>query len=103
MFVYIYRLFIFLTTAEEDQYFQFKVDTEDSYNVTIDKMNMVHFFYLYYWDKDGIKRNLDYNKETKRYIRIGFGQGKNNYTKENEADYHSTSFFEAVDCTDEHF
>lgn len=73
LFLYVYRLITFLFSGDEDQYYQYAVETPKNYNVTVKDMNMVVFAYLYFWDKNGIKRNLKYNDETRRHIRIGFG------------------------------
>lgn len=104
MILYIVRLFWFIVSGEEDEYFIFKEVTSDDYNVTSKQLNMVFFFYLYYWDEDGVKRNLDYNDVTRTHIRVGFTQGKTNYSKSDEADYHeSINFLEAEPCTEKHF
>lgn len=49
------------------------VETPSDFNVTVKDTNMVVFVYLYFWDKDGIKRNLPYDDITRKYIKVGFG------------------------------
>lgn len=82
--LYVWQLFNKLFDGGDDKIFQYSMTVDDDYNITTQSLNMVMFAYLNLYDKDGIKRNIPYDKKHKRYVIARFGTMYTNHSAPDE-------------------